>query len=200
MEPAKKVQHSLDDVIENVLKVKAQFAAKAFQPADKTIESSREVFSNACLKLAEAYAERGFKFLKSDPQLVRKRGDWTDRVCLGTSRYNVRGTYVDLSVSALVCNVRVKKRRQSRQSPFPFNLEWGTIAGQQLGNLKDDHTCIQWNLADPADRDAVIADVIDHINHIALPYFDNSNRMKNCPSYFWKRKSRGSTRPKSSTF
>ena len=172
MERAKKSLNGLGEVIADVAKIKRDFAAKAFQRADESIEPPRDVFRNACLTIAESFAQRGFKFLKSDPLLARKRGDWTDRVCFLTNHYNVRGSYVELEVTAIVANTRVKKLRQSGQSPFAYSVTWGSIAGRQIGDPSNPNVWITWNLADPADREAIIADVVAHIDQVALPFFE----------------------------
>lgn len=47
------------------------------------------------------------------------------------------------------------------------------MAARDLGQLTEEAGFIHWNLADPANRDAVIGDVVDHISRLGLPYFDN---------------------------
>lgn len=167
----KRVTKGLADAIQSVVDRKRAFAAHAFKPADQSIEAPKDVLLAACQVIAERFEPLQFKYLKSDRGLVRKRGDWVDRLSFGTDHYNVRGERVDLTVSALACNNRIKRMRNNGESVFPFNLEWGSIAGGDLGRLVADSTFFHWNLADPKQRAATIDDVVEHIKNIALPWF-----------------------------
>lgn len=169
--PTKRVTKGLSDAAESVADAKRTFSAHAFKPADQSVEAPKDVFLAACRIIADRLEPLQFKYLKSDRVLVRKRGDWVDRLSLGTDHYNVRGERVDISVSALACNERIKRMRNKGESMFPFDLDWGSVAAGDLGRLVADSTFLHWNLADPKQRSATIDDVIKEISNIALPWF-----------------------------
>ena len=63
--------------------------------------------------------------------------------------------------------MRLKKWRDQRS----FAKSSDHVTGGQIGNLQEAHCWIDWELANPNERDAVINDAIVTIERLAIPYF-----------------------------
>lgn len=130
--------------------------------------TSKEVYLRSCEAIANAFASNGYRFSKSGPHFTRKAGDFLYRVSFQSSRNNVAGEYVALWIHANVASSTLKKWRITNRSirgPYDF------VAGGQIGNLAEHPSWLEWNLADPASREAEVQSAIRTIRELALPYF-----------------------------
>jgi hypothetical protein len=159
----------LQDVVSQVAEDKQRAAEARFRPADTEVPAPSEVYAEACSRIAEALSQAGFTYAPSGPHLTRLRGDWKDVISFQTSRDNVRGQRVALWVHAKLQNKRLNRWRQENASPF---VEGDSLAGGHIGNLKEPKGWCDWDLADAATRDQVIAEVVTEIERIILPWFD----------------------------
>lgn len=119
--------------------------------------------------IANRFVALGFRYQKSGPDLVRKRGDWKEKVGFQSSMNNVSGQRVAIWVFGTVWNGKVKKWRKAHQTPF---AEWDRVAGGQIGNLREPTGWVDWDLAVEAERPGTVDDICEAIRDIALPYFD----------------------------
>lgn len=131
-------------------------------------EVPREVFSVAAARIAARFQPDGWRYARSGPHVSRTEGPFKFEISLSSSTYNVRGESVSLSVAALVSSRALKKWRQGQ----PF-VAWrgDSVAAGLLGNLAAPSAYLKWNLADPGTRDEVLADCLEQIERLALPWF-----------------------------
>jgi hypothetical protein len=132
-------------------------------------EAPRTVFLDACERLAAALAAHGFKYSKSKQRCQRGRGDFTNSVAFQSSHHNVAGRHVQLWMHANVYSKALKAWRSER---LPETLHSDALAGGMVHLLGSRYALVQWELADPRDRDATIADAFSFIQQEVFPYFD----------------------------
>jgi hypothetical protein len=166
--PQRKDLQTSEDVIANTGMRKHRATQARSQPRPSGAEEPRAVYLAACERVAVALTPEGFRYAKSGPHLTRVRGDWKERVSFQSSHSNVAGEHVALWVHAYLENEKLKEWRQRTPSPFRRDA-W--VAGGQIGNLHRQHRWIDWDLAEPARREATILDVIREIRETALGYF-----------------------------
>jgi len=123
---------------------------------------------NACERIAQAFAEDGFQYFKSGPHFTRRDGQFNYRVSFQSSHLNVAGEHVRLWLHASVRSQRLKDWRSRQQRPYRSD-DW--VAGGMAHLLHGKQTLIQWNLASPNNREAVISDVIAFVREEVLAYF-----------------------------
>jgi hypothetical protein len=159
---------SLGDMIGDIAHRKQRAGQARFGRAPSGSESPKDVYLWSCEAIANAFASDGYRFSKSGPHFARKAGDFVFRVSFQSSRNNVAGEYVALWIHANVVSQTLKKWRITNRSirgPYDF------VAGGQIGNLAERRSWLEWNLADPANRDAEVQSAIRTIRELALPYF-----------------------------
>jgi hypothetical protein len=160
----------------------------------------RNIYLNACAEIAAAFADHGFRYLKSQQAMVKRELELTFRVSFqsdfrnwlvdhpieafgpGTDDSNVFPTVeqierensiygsVDIRVRLRVDSKRMQEWRVSL--PHPLRTHDG-IAGGYLGDFVGDGR--QWliaDLANPNARPGRIRTIIDLITSAALPYFE----------------------------
>ena len=159
---------SFDEALGDIANRKQQTAHARFGNVRSVGEPPKEVFFEATMKIASAFESKGYRFLKSGPQMSRKAGDFIFRVVFQTSHNNVAGQFVSMSILANVLSPTLKKWRSTRHS---LCKESDFVAGGQIGNLIKNHSWMEWNLADPSTRDDDVKDAIAKIREIAFPYF-----------------------------
>jgi hypothetical protein len=122
-------------------------------------EDARDVFLEACAAVASQFANLGFRFAKSGPHMTRRAGDFTFVVGFGWRAYW-------LDVHAGVRSARLRSWR--RDGPCDLS---DYIATAQLGNLREPSTLLDWNLSAASHRTARVAEIVEAIHEIAVPYF-----------------------------
>jgi hypothetical protein len=129
-------------------------------------EQPRQVYLAACEAIARHFEDRGFRFAKSGPHMSRRSDAFRFVVSFGPSRYNAAGVTVTLVVYAHVHSATLGSWRKARNLPGDDYLAAGN-----LGNLRQEHAWLDWDVGQPETRDDVIADVVAAIQSIAMPYF-----------------------------
>lgn len=130
-------------------------------------ESPRDIYAAACSSIAAPFAEQGYRFAKSGPHASCKSGEFTYQIAFQSSHKNVAGAVVRMWVQGTVYSKRLEKWRES----YPEITNTDYVAGGQIGNLLDEPTTSEWNLADPTTRQETIANVTSTIELVAIPYF-----------------------------
>ncbi|MCI0737630.1 MAG: hypothetical protein L0Y72_01205 [Gemmataceae bacterium] len=94
-----------------------------------------------------------------------------------SSHHNISGEHVALWIHAYVRSARIKKWRKGQPGLHATNY----VAGGQLGNLQQDHSWLEWELAKPRKRNGTIRDALKAIEDLAFPYFA---RFEDLPTLF----------------
>jgi hypothetical protein len=165
----KKQLTDLRDTLDLIARDKERAAAARFVRRGPSGEVPREVYLAASETIADRFADLGFRYQKSGPDLVRKRRDWKEKVGFQSSMNNVSGQRVAIWVFGTVWNGKLKKWRRAHRTPF---AEWGRVAGGQIGNLREPTGWVDWDLASEAARPDTVDDICEAIREIAIPYFD----------------------------
>lgn len=159
---------SLRGVFSDIAQRKSDAARSRQSGGDSTAEAPGDVYAAACAEIAAAFTGAGYRYSKSGPHLTRKEGDFCFRVSFQSSRHNIPGQHVSLSVAA---NVRSKKIGEWRQRQPIVRRSDDWVAGGLIHLLGTGLTYVAWDLADAAQRPATIADVVSFIRSVAVPYF-----------------------------
>ncbi len=130
-------------------------------------ESPRLIYIDACSKIAAHFADRGFRFAKSGPHISRKCGEFTFRISFQSSRDNLAGSTVKLWIHGTVFSKKLQRWRMS----YPGLQAMDYVAGGQIGNLSEEATWYDWDLAQAKRRQSTITEAIPKLERIALPYF-----------------------------
>jgi hypothetical protein len=93
---------------------------------------------------------------------------FTNAIAFQSSHYNVSGRHVQLWMHATVASEELRAWRTQRLAP---ELATEHIAGGLVHLLTTRFALLQWELADPRDRKATIADALEFIRSEVLPYF-----------------------------
>ncbi len=159
---------SFEEVLRSVAEHKAAAAKAHLAGADPTAEKPRDVYVGACAAIAQALVPDGFRYLKSKHALDRMVGAFVHRVSFQSSAENIAGQSVVLWMHA---NVRCKDLAiwRSHQSNPLRTDDW--VAGGMVHNLTREHAMIEWQLADPKSRSAVIGDAQEFARTVVLGYF-----------------------------
>ena len=164
----RKDQDDLDEIVRTTAMRKHRAAQARAQSPPTGTEEPKAVYQAACEQIAVAFAADDFRFAKSGPRITRTRGEWKESVTFQSDRNNVPGERVGLWTHANLESSKLKSWREHATSVFRRDA-W--VAGGQIGNLHPQHRWIDWELAQPENRERVVADVIREIRNTALPYF-----------------------------
>jgi hypothetical protein len=165
---ARREIRSIADFVSDVAYRKRRAAQARFAGTSSGQESPRDVYLAACASIGSYLEESfGFKYSKSGPYARRRSGDFTFHIRFQSDRNNVSGERVGLWIHAYVRSSRIKKWRDSQ--PLLHSLDH--VAGGQIGNLQANHCWLDWELAEPINRDEAIRDAIKAIEELAFPYF-----------------------------
>jgi hypothetical protein len=165
---SKKQPSSLRESVLRLAADKVRAARARVLPRDPDVEKPREVYLAGCAAIAQPFVADGFRYRKSDPSFVRRRGGWKEEVSFQSRMKNVAGQRVALWVHAVIWNRSLQKWREEHRSPFAV---WDRVAGGQLGNLREPTGWLDWDLADATSRAEVVADVGRAVVEFAFPYF-----------------------------
>jgi hypothetical protein len=160
---------SIGETISDIARRKSDAARARREGRNETAEPSAQVYAESCSRIATAFVNDGFRYAKSGPHMTRRRNGFTEKVSFQTSYHNIPGKHVELSVAATVRSKNLKEWRGSQ----PASLRKGNwVGGGMIHLLGIESSYLKWELADPEGRDDTVADVIDTIRSLALPYFD----------------------------
>jgi hypothetical protein len=143
---------------------------------DLSAERAKEVFRAACAQIGLALETAGFRYYKSKQRCVARLPRFTNEIAFKSSRYNVSGTQVKLRMYATVASAELRAWRAQRLAP---ELATAHVAGGMVHLLGTRFGFVEWELADPSDREATIADALDFIHSEVLPYFKRFEDIEN---------------------
>jgi hypothetical protein len=131
-------------------------------------EPAKEVYRSACATLASALDRIGFKYTKSKQRCSRQSSGFQQLVSFQSSHYNVSGRHVQLWMHATVESAALQAWRREH---LPNELASAHVAGGMVHLLGTKYALVQWELADPKDRQATIDDAVAFVHSEVLPYF-----------------------------
>lgn len=173
---AKRTFDSLEGVFVDVAKRKRDAASQRFRARPTSVESPRDVYLQACAQTAAEFVADGFKYAKTGPHLSKRSPDFLFRVSFQSSHNNVAGLHVVLWMHANVSSPTLMKWRT--EQPHPYRKD-GYVAGGMVHLLEQKHPMIEWELADPTDRNETVQDAVSFIRSSVLPYFAQFENPKN---------------------
>jgi hypothetical protein len=165
----------LNDVVAEIAQRKSDAVAYRKSRKPDGTEQSREVYLGTCQAIAAHFESLGFKYRKTRPHFSRADDVFGYKVSFQSSHYNIPGRHIQLWMHATVHSETLRMWRQSR---LPPNLITSHVAGGMVHCLTMKHAMRGWELADPASRPSVIADVAACIQSDVLPYFDRFSDIK----------------------
>jgi hypothetical protein len=157
------------------------------------METAREVFDSCCTKIAADFTDSGFRYHPTRHSAVKTNGDLKFEIHFqsSTRNYLVRDGGVnklrsiaaklmpfgDLSAfgnvtlieHASVFSKRMKDFRRSVPHAWARN---DAVTGGQIGNLQLPPKWVQFNVANPHTRTAVISEARRLVDAVAMPYFE----------------------------
>jgi hypothetical protein len=160
---------STPKIIEDIAYRKHQAAKARFGKKLPNIESPRKVYLTACTQIASVFIPLGYKYAKSGPHTRCQNGDFTFQISFQSSHHNVADEYIALWIHAHILSQRLKNWRE-QQTHAIRSTDY--VAGGQIGNLVHDHSWMEWDLADPQQRESTVADAVHTIKQLALPFFE----------------------------
>lgn len=131
-------------------------------------EKPRDVYRDACAKIAEALSPLGFRYVRSKQECRQRTGPLLNTISFQSSHFNIAGLQVKLWMHATVSSDEL---REWRQLHLNNPLATGHIAGGMVHRLGNDFALVEWELANPADRADTIEDAIAFVRDVVLPYF-----------------------------
>jgi hypothetical protein len=143
-------------------------SSAALAVSSRAVQTTHDIYLDACTQIGSALARRGFKYAKSGPHAKRSHGDFSFCIRFQSSVYNSAGSNVALWIHA---NVRSKRLSSWRaMQPHPLRTDdW--VAGGQIGNLRTPPHWLDINLANAATRPGAISGAIGAIEEFGLPLF-----------------------------
>ena len=138
------------------------------QGAPLSDEPAREVYLVSCAAIASQLALLGFKYTKSKQRCARASKGFGNAISFQSSHFNSSGRHVQLWMYATVSSDELKVWRSER---LPADYASDHVAGGMVHLLGSRYALVQWELADPKDRLATVADAVAFIHQEVLPYF-----------------------------
>ncbi len=162
-----KETRSIHGIFSDITHRKRRSAESRFDKTSTAHESPRDVYLCACETIARAFEQSGYKYAKSGPHFRKQSGDFTFQVSFQSSTNNIAGEHVCLWIHGFVFSRRLKRWRKQQGNIHISDF----VAGGQIGNLKTNFAWLEWELADPNNRDSAICDAVAAIEGLAIPYF-----------------------------
>jgi hypothetical protein len=159
---------SLREFVNDIAFRKKRAADTRFGHGPAAVEAPREVYEECCSRIAEEFEADGYRYSKSAQHFTRSKGNFRFRVSFQSSRSNVADEFVALWIHGNVLSPTLKKWRRENRA---LRSEFDFVVGGQIGNLRKDTGWLEWNLADPNQRDQHIKSAIEKIREIIFPYF-----------------------------
>jgi hypothetical protein len=142
---------------------------EAPRPGLLSDEPAREVYKAACAAIGQALEPLGFRYIKSKQRCVAKGSRFTKEIAFQSSHHNVSGRHVQLWMYAAIDSHELQAWRAAR---FPQEPASAYVAGGMVHLLGTRFAFVEWELADPRDREETIQDAIAFIHSDVLPYFE----------------------------
>jgi hypothetical protein len=164
------------------------------------MDSAREIFDQCCVEIAAHLTAFGFQYHPSQHSAVRAIGDLKFKIHFQSSSRNylvadTRGSGFNRALSKLPvfgdlatfgnitlvehANVSSKSLRSFRCAVPGAWATNGAVIGGQIGNLQEPAKWVQFNLANPNTRRAVIAKAKKLIDNVGIPYLERFNEPDN---------------------
>jgi hypothetical protein len=164
------------------------------------MESAREIFDQACAEIAAQLAPFGFQYRRSQHSAVRATGDLKFVIHFQSSPRNyllasTQGSGLSRVLSKLPglgdlatfgnvtliehASVSSKALRSFRRTVHGAWHTNGAVTGGQIGNLQEPAKWVEFNLANPNTRRAVIDEAKKLIDHVGIPYLERFHEPEN---------------------
>ncbi len=146
-------------------------------PKHKVGFSTRDIYRSCCGQIAEALGKDGFHYQKSKAILQREsvKGDLVFQIAFQSSHLNNSGKLIALWIHCHVFSPTLKTWRTNHAC---LRKDSDFVAGGQIGNLLELPSWMEWNFADSSTRSDLIINVISTIREIALPFFDQFEKIE----------------------
>lgn len=131
-------------------------------------EPARGVYKTSCLQIGDALVPHGFKYIRSRQCCTAKPDRFVNEIAFRSSHFNVSGQHVQLWMYATVASPELQAWRAERLPPERATAH---VAGGMVHLLGTEFAWLQWELANPSDRQDTIQDAIAFIQANVLPYF-----------------------------
>lgn len=126
------------------------------------------MYMGACQAIARSLAGDSFRYSKSAQSCSRRSGPFIQRLRFQSSVHNAKGFRVRLCMHATIHSRELAEwRRRELSEPFANDF----VAGGMVHLLTRDRAYIEWELADPADRQETVADAITFVRGEVFPFF-----------------------------
>ena len=136
-------------------------------------ESPREVYLSACAQISAGISAEGFRYVRSAQQCKREVAAFAQQISFQSSHNNVAGVHVRLWMHATASSKQLQAWRAARGHSQPVSSH---VAGGMVHRLNGTRAMVEWELADPSDRNATIEDAVAFIHTDVLPYFRQFER------------------------
>jgi len=160
-----------------------------FPSRNPNAEPPKDVYKRSCAMIAEAFEPDGYRYFRSGPYFSKKTEDLIFSIWFQANRHNRAGESVEIWVHASVSSRSIKKWRELNTTLVPNS---DAVAGGQIGNLNKPYSWMRWDVVDPSTRSKVVADAVDTIRRLAIPFFaafENPSqmvaRLQNDPDVLW---------------
>jgi hypothetical protein len=132
-------------------------------------QPAREIYLAACQQIATMLIPYGFKYTKSKQRCQRVCVNHCDEIRFQSSHFNVTGYSVQLWMHATVASPRLESCRAER---LPAEYVSDHLAGGMVHLLGEKYGFVQWEIADPTDREVTVLDACEFILREVIPYFE----------------------------
>jgi hypothetical protein len=169
--PARREARSIEELVGQIAEDKSR---PRFRPAEPVVERPREVFLDAVRQLAMPLKELGFAYARSGPHASLRRGPVLAKVSFGSSHLNIPGELVNLHMGVGIHDRALGAWRKEQGQPRRTD---DVVSTKHLGHLLRPPVWLEWNLANPKQRAATIADAATSLRHHGLPFLERITRL-----------------------
>jgi len=156
---------SIDDHVVGILQARRATQQARFKPLPDGVEHVDDIMEQALAWLGERLAPQGFKAAASQMTLSKRQGELTQVIKLRPDSTNLSGASVLVSVHVALKSASHKRWTATEGTGHGREHLWI----RQLGEFDGGHEFLQWQLLDPATREAKLSDMLERIRALALP-------------------------------
>jgi hypothetical protein len=171
----RKLTSSFGEMITDTAQNKHAAAAARRHP-DSLAEKPADVAKQCLTQIAREIGTDGFVPKSGGRRLTRRDGDFSYTIFFQLDRNNIAGRRVAVWTHASI-ESHILKQWLSQQG-----TAWGraapssgVFAGGQIGNLRRPSSWMEWDFADPAQREDTMEDLVLAIREIIFPFFAASS-------------------------
>lgn len=158
---------TLDSHTSSIIETRRKTQEARFKSLPVGAERVEDVIRQAVAYLADHLAPLGFKAAPSKLTFSRKSDQTTQVIALRADTGNLSGVTVQISANALVRSLSYKRWTGEHGTKYATEYLWV----RQLGYLSGHHEYLQWELVDPATREAELSDLLSRIQSLVFPAF-----------------------------